>query len=102
MNSGEIYIVKRGNTRVTLPDKTSATNIVIALTVLGGCDSISTQMITGNKQDLELFELAFLDKHVKVVSQHDAEVVLHWMMELGCQKVTIEKISEAANEEADK
>lgn len=96
--SNEIYIVKRGNTRVTLPDKASATNIVIALTILGCCDPLTTQMIAGNKQDLELFELAFLDKHVKIVSQHDAEVVLHWMMELGCQKATIGRISEASEE----
>ena len=96
--SNEIFIVKRGNTRVTVPDKASATNIVIALTILGCCEPLTTQMITGNKQDLELFELAFLDKHVRIVSQHDSEVVLHWMMELGCQKVTIEKICEAAKE----
>lgn len=94
----EIYIVKRGNTRVTLPDKASATNIVIALTILGCCDPLTTQMIAGNKQDLEVFELTFLDKHVNIVSQHDAETVLHWMLELGCTKACIEKISEASKE----
>lgn len=98
MESNEIYIVKRGNERVTLPDKVSATNLVIALTILGCSDTISTQKITGNKQDLEVYEVSFLDKHVNVVSIHDTEIVTDWMLTFGCSKIVIEKVSEASEE----
>ena len=94
----EIFIISKGRERVTLPDKQSATNLVIALTVLGCSESLTTQKITGNRQDLEIFELSFLDKFIKIVSLNDSEKVLHWLMMLGCSKIGLEKVSEASEE----
>ena len=93
MSGNTIFVVTKGNReRVTLPDKKSAQDLMYALNVLDCYEPLTRQMITGNKQDLELFEVCFLDKAVNVVGQTDAERVLHWMFSHGCSKVSIEKL----------
>jgi hypothetical protein len=101
MSSGNtIYIVKKGDKeRVTLPDMKSAQDLMYALNVLNCYESVGKQEITGNKQDLVLYEVIFLDKAIKVVGQTDAETVLHWMLTYGCNKVSIEKIREEGYQE---
>jgi len=101
MSSGNtIYIVKKGDReRVTLPDLKSAQDLMYALNVLNCYEQIGKQEITGNKQDLVLYEVAFLDKAIKVVGQTDAETVLHWMLMYGCHKVSIEKLEEEGYQE---
>jgi len=95
MSGNTIYIVKKGDReRVTLPDKKSAQDLMYALNVLDCYEPLTRQAITGNKQDLVLFEVTFLDKVVRVVGQTDAETVMHWMLLYGCHKVSIEKFEE--------
>lgn len=94
-NGNSIYIVRKGDKeRVTLPDMKSAQDLMYALNVLNCYEPIGKQEITGNKQDLVLYEVAFLDKAIKVVGQTDAETVMHWMLMYGCHKVSIEKLEE--------
>lgn len=100
MSGNTIYVVKKGEKeRVTLPDIKSAQDLMYALNVLNCYEPIGKQEITGNKQDLVLYEVTFLDKAVKVVGQTDAETVLHWMLLYGCNKVGIEKLSDEIYEE---
>ena len=99
METNSIHIVTKGAERVTVPDKASAIAISNALMVLECSEPIAHQTIRGNKQDLEVYEICFLDKHVNVVGQSDVEKILHWVMALGCRKVSVEKISEAPKEE---
>lgn len=101
MSGNTIYVVKKGeHERVTLPDKKSVQDLMYALNVLDCYEQVGKQEITGNRQDLELFEVAFLDRAIKVVGQTDAERVLHWMFAYGCRKVSIEKLDkeEVGNE----
>ena len=93
MSGNAIYVVKKGDERVTLPDSKSAQDLMYALNVLDCFEAISKQMINGNRQDLELYEVCFLDKAVKVVGLTDAERVAHWMLVYGCNKTTIEKLA---------
>lgn len=101
MSSGNtLYFVKKGeNERVTLPDQKSATDLMYALNVLNCYEQVGKQELVGNKQDLVLYEVAFLDKAIKVVGQTDAERVLHWMLKYGCHKVSIEKLEEGGYQE---
>ena len=99
MSGNSIYVVKMGSSRVTLPDSKSATDLMYALNVLDCFEPVSKQVINGNKQDLELYEVSFLDKAVKIVGLTDAELVSHWMLVYGCRKVGIEKIESAAGDE---
>lgn len=98
MSGNTIFIVTKGNIssqnceRVTLPDKKSVQDLMNALNVLDCYEPIGKQEITGNRQDLEIYEVTFLDKAVKVVGQTDAELVLHWMFQYGCNKVAIERL----------
>jgi len=98
MSGNAIYVVKKGSERVTLPDSKSAQDLMYALNVLDCFEPIAKQVINGNKQDLELYEVSFLDKAVKIVGLTDAELVMHWMMIYGCMKVGIEKIASAKEE----
>ena len=100
MNSNTIYVViKNEIERVTLPDHKSAQDLMHALNVLECYEPVRKQPITGNKQDLVLYEVTFLDKAIKVVGQTDAEKVMHWMFTYGCNKVGIEKLTDEVFEE---
>ena len=100
MSGNTIYVVvKNERERVTLPDNKSAQDLMNALNVLDCYEPVRRQAITGNRQDLVIYEVTFLDKAVKVVGQTDAEMVMHWMLMYGCNKVGIEKISEEIYEE---
>ena len=94
MNVNSIHIVSKGQERVTVPDKTSAIALSNALMVLECSEPITHQTIRGNKQELEVYEISFLDKHINVVGQGDVEKILHWVMTLGCQKINISKLGE--------
>lgn len=94
MSGNAIYVIKKGQERVTLPDNKSAQDLMFALNVLDCYEPVSKQLINGNKMDLELYEICFLDRAVKVVGLSDAELVLHWMMIYGCSKVSIEKLAQ--------
>ena len=92
MSGNSIYTIKKGSTeRVTVPDYKSALDLMYALNVLECYEPVAKQQIAGNKQDLELFEVCFLDKAIKVVGLSDAELVSHWMLTYGCTKVSIAK-----------
>ena len=94
-----MYIVRKGETaRVNLPDKESAIDLIYALTVMGCSDSFHTQHIIGHKENEDVFEVCFLGKAIKVLGQRDAEMVLSWMLTLGCRKVSIEKLEEGKND----
>lgn len=99
MSGNTIYVVKKGEReRVTLPDKKSAQDLMYALNVLDCYEPVARQTITGNKQDLELYEVSFLDRAVNIVGLTDAETVLHWMLSYGCRKVQIERLQNEAEE----
>ena len=88
-----MYIIRKGeNSRISLPDKESATELIYALTVMGCSESFHTQHIIGHKENEDVFEVKFLDRAVKVLGQRNAEEVVNWMLTLGCRKASIEKL----------
>lgn len=89
-----MYLVRKGETRISLPDKESRTKLVCALAAEGCSEPITTQHIIGSKEDIDRFEVSFGDTSVIVLGQKDAETVLDWMLGLGINKVTIEKLTE--------
>lgn len=91
-NMGAIYTVKKGRDQVTLSNKESAIDLMYALNVLDCYEPISRQEIKGNKEDMRLYEVDFLGKTIQVVSQADAEKVVHWMLSYGCNKTAIERL----------
>jgi len=94
-----IYVVKKGAERVTVADKESSINLVMALMVLDCTEPINKAVINGNKQALDVYEVSFLDKHINVIGLDDSERVIHWMLSYGCKKVAIEKLT--SGEETD-
>lgn len=101
MGGNSIYVIKKGNERVTVPDNKSAQNLMFALNVLECYEPVAKQLINGNRQDLELYEVCFMDKAVKVVGLSDAELVSHWMMIYGCNKVSIIKLAQESEDVSD-
>ena len=100
MSGNALYFVKKGDhERVTLPDAKSATDLMYALNVLNCYEQVGKQELIGNKQELVLYEVTFLDKAIKVVGLTDAEKVLHWLFTYGCNKVGIARFFETENEE---
>lgn len=95
MNTDDIYVLLKGDERVSLVDNKSLIDLANALLVLDCTDHISKKKITGNKQVLDVYEIAFLDTHIKVIGMADVEKITHWMLQFGCNKVSIEKLDEA-------
>lgn len=89
-----MHTIHKGSERIMVQDQTDATDLIVSLTVLGCTDALKNQIILGNREQLEVYEVSFLDKHIKVLTRTDAERVAHWMLELGCLRVSIERIVE--------
>lgn len=100
MNTESIYVITKGTERVTTADKQSALALISALMVLDCTEPVSKSTINGNRQELEAYEVSFLDKHVNILTLTEAEKVVHWALGYGCNKVTIEKISAGEKEQA--
>ncbi len=90
--SESIHVIQKGGERVTVADKNSALSLINALAVLDCTEPVTKSIINGNKQELDAYEVKFLDNRVKVLTLGDAEKVLHWMLAFGCIKVGIEKL----------
>lgn len=84
-----IYFLRKGNARVSLLDKESATDLVYILTTLGCTETFSTQYIRGSKETDELFEVSFMDKTIRVIGQQDSMTIANWMLTSGCKEVTV-------------
>lgn len=87
-----MYIVNKGAEKVMMPEQSSATDLIQALIIMGCGESIKNQYIGGNKEQLQIYEVCFLDKHIKVYTQDDAIKVVSWMLTLGCNKASIERL----------
>lgn len=92
-----MYIVNKGAEKVMLPDQIGATDLIQSMIVMGCGESIKNQYIGGNKEQLQLYEVCFLDKHIKVYTQEDALRVISWMFTLGCNKASVERLVEDDN-----
>ena len=90
--TNELYIVAMGGTRIQLTDKKSALHLVSTLAVLECTEPITSSKISGCKDYPQIFEVCFFDKAITVAGQHDAETVQNWMLTLGCNKVSIERL----------
>lgn len=93
-----IHVIQKGGERVTVADKNSALSLINALAVLDCTEPVTKAIINGNKQELDIYEVKFLDKRVNALSLSDAERVLHWMLTFGCQKASIEKLAKDSAE----
>ena len=98
MNTGTIYVVSKGNERASFADKKSAADLINALTALDCTETFSVTPLNGNRQELPVYETVFFDKHINVVTLADAERVVHWMLNFGCNKVSIEKLDHENND----
>lgn len=94
-----MYFLSKGNAKVEMPDKKSATDLIYALTIMGSTESMSVQTIVGNKEQVPVFEVCFLDKAIKVYGQYNAETVMSWMFSAGVNKVTVTKLDEKEMED---
>ncbi len=93
MTTTSIYTISKGAERVTVADNQSALALTNALMTLDCTEPISKAIINGNRQELDVFEVCFLDKHIKVLTLQDAERVAHWALAFGCIKVSVAKVS---------
>ena len=99
MTTESIYVIQKGSERVTVADNQSSLALVNALMTLDCTEPITKSVIHGNRQNLDVYEVAFLDKHINVITMQDAERVIHWMLAFGCTKASIEKLVEAKEED---
>jgi len=86
-----MYIFTKSGEKISLIDKTSARNLMIALSDMDCTESISTQCIIGTKPIGDLFEVSFADSTALVVGLADAELAVHWLLSLGFREVSIKK-----------
>ena len=87
-----MYIVNKGTEKVMMPEQVGATDLIQSMIIMGCGESIKNQYIGGNKEQLQIYEVCFLDKHIKVYTQEDALKVVAWMLTLGCNKASIERL----------
>ena len=98
MDKDCIFVLLKGDERVSLVDNKSLIDLANALFVLDCNDQISKKKITGNKQALDIYELSFMDTHIKVIGMADVEKITHWVLQFGCNKVCIERQCEEKEE----
>lgn len=98
MDKDCIFVLLKGDERVSLVDNKSLIDLANALFVLDCTDQISKKKITGNKQSLDTYELSFMDTHIKVIGMADVEKITHWVLQFGCKKVCIERLCEEKEE----
>lgn len=89
-----IYVLQKGEERVQLADNASLITLANALFVMDCAEYISKKKITGNKQNLEVFEIAFCDNRIRVIGMADVEKIVHWMLSYGCYQMCVEKVEE--------
>lgn len=94
-----VYVLQKGDERVSLADQKSLIDLANALFVLECTENVSRKQIKGNKQALDIYMVSFLDKHIKVIGLPDVERVTHWMLSFGCRKVSIALFTEEGGEE---
>ena len=87
-----IYVLQKGEERVSLDDHKSLLDLSCALMVKGCTESVAQKEIKGHKPSDDIYEVSFLDKHIKAVGMSDVEKVVHWMLSFGCNKISISKI----------
>lgn len=98
MTTESIYVIQKGSERVTVADNPSSLALVNALMALDCTEPISKSVIHGNRQNLDVYEVTFLDKHINVITLQEAERVIHWMLSFGCTKAGIEKLDDEKEE----
>ena len=101
MTTESIYVIQKGSERVTVADNQSSLALVNALMALDCTEPITKSVIHGNRQNLDVYEVIFLDKHINVITMQDAERVIHWMLSFGCTKASIEKLVDEKGDEKD-
>ena len=99
MDFESVYVLQKGEERVSMADNKSLIDLANALFVLDCTENISKKQIKGNKQALDVYMVSFLDKNIKVIGMADVEKVTHWMLSFGCKKVCIKMFSEEGEEE---
>ena len=87
-----IYVLQKGNDRVSLADHNSLLALANTMMVLGCTELLSQKEIKGHKAADDTFEISFMDKSIEVVGLSDVEKVIHWVMSAGCQNVSVEKV----------
>lgn len=100
-NTESVYVLQKGEETVSLTEHSSLLDLSHALMVLGCTETIRQREIKGHKPADDIYEVAFLDKHIKVVGLADLEKVVHWMLSFGCKKVNIGKLTVEEDHEAE-
>ena len=101
MNTESVYVLQKGEERVSMTDHNSLIALSNALLVLGCTELLSQKEIKGHKQTDDTFEVSFLDKHIKVVGMSDVEKVVHWMLSFGCNIININRLQGEEDEGTD-
>lgn len=91
---GCVYVLQKGNERVSMTDHASLLDLSGALMILGCTEQLSQKEIKGHKQADDAFQVSFMDKTIGVVGQADVEKIIHWILTAGCAEVSIEKMPE--------
>lgn len=88
-----MYFVSKGVEKVSVTDLESAKALLYSLSDYDCSDSFKKQYVAGIEK-AGTFKVLFDEREIITVSLEDAERVQHWMLTLGCQNVTIERIGE--------
>ncbi len=94
MDKDCIFVLLKGDERVSLVDNKSLIDLANALFVLDCNDQISKKKISGNKQSLDIYEISFMDTQIRVIGMTDVEKITHWMLSFGCTNICISKVRE--------
>ena len=96
-----MYIVNKGSAGVAVPDVESASNLMYSLTDLGCNEPTYRQHIIGSKENEDKYTVSFMGREVAAIGLNDAETVIHWIMSLGCDSVTISRKDHKERKEQD-
>lgn len=97
----QIHELTLGDTKISLADAKSCEDLVITLMALDFNTTMSKRIITGNKQELSVYEIKFAGKIIKSVGLTDTERISNIILEAGCTQLTINKIVEDKEDDRD-
>ena len=89
-----MFLVCKGNSQIKVETKEDANAITYVLNELDCPDSLTKKQIIGGKPQGEKFNVSFMGKDVTVLSRESVEELLNWLLVLGTETISIERMSE--------
>ena len=83
--------VTKSNEKVAVASKDDAKVLMRALSEHDCRDNVARQDVVG-KETQVAFLVSFEDESIGTIGVEDAQVILRWMLDLGVEAVTIERV----------